>query len=76
MSQKRVKDRQISSKSGRVPLWPNGCGRGALLRLLVDMGSEVDATAFTLGWDHELSDGGEDGGDGVIVVGELFIELC
>ena len=41
---------------------------------MINVGGEADAAALRRGWVHKLANGGEDGGDGVIVVSELFIE--
>ncbi len=44
------------------------------LRLLIDVGGEADATALGRWRVHELSDRRENGGDGLIVGGEFFVE--
>jgi hypothetical protein len=50
------------------------------LRLLFDVGGEADAAAVRWGWVHQLADRREDGADGLIVLGEFFVdpgfELC
>ena len=54
-----------------LPVRPGQCG--VALRLL-EIGGEADAAALGRRRVHELSDGGENGGDGLIVGSELFIE--
>jgi len=50
------------------------------LRLLFDVGGEADAAALRWRWVHQFADRREDGGDGLIVLGEFFVypsfELC
>ena len=55
------------------------CGRrsaACLLRLLVEVGGETDATALRCRRVHELSDGREHGGDGIVVRGKLLLDAC
>jgi hypothetical protein len=47
--------------------------RRRCLLLLTDIGGEADTAALWRWWVHELADGGEDGGDSLIVIG-VFVE--
>lgn len=44
------------------------------LRLLTDVDGETDATALRCRRVHQLSDGREHGGDGIVVGGELLLD--
>ena len=48
--------------------------RGLPLRLLVEVGGEADGPALRRRRVHQLSDGREHGGDGVVVGGELLLD--
>jgi hypothetical protein len=50
--------------------------RGLPLRLLVEGGGEADGPALRRRRVHQLSDGREHGGDGIVVGGELLLDAC
>src|SRR5882757_9297613 len=74
----READRWPRFGAGWPKSWRKRGGNGrhppTFLRLLIDVGSEADRSALGLRRVHELADGRENGGDGFIVGGELFIE--
>jgi hypothetical protein len=48
--------------------------RGVALRLLVEVGGEADGPALRRRRVHQLSDGREHSGDGIVVGGELLLD--
>lgn len=48
---------------------------GGSLRLLIEIGGETDASAFGRRRVHQLTDCREDGGDGLVMVLELVLQL-